>query len=122
MILHQKMKDVATNIICSNKVAKENLTFVLAKIAEKMSLLGITGGTMEGGGQEVHLSNCQIKKMQHQAKALKKKQAGRPQGGAAKSNNAQNNPNDYLSKETIKAIKKAAAKWGSKIIGWAFKG
>ncbi len=122
MILHQKMKDVVTNIICSNKVAKENLTFALAKIAEKMSLLGITSRTMEGGGQEVHLSNCQIKKMQHQAKALKKKQAGRPQGGAAKSNNAQNNPNDYLSKETIKAIKKVAGKWGSKIIGWAFKG
>jgi len=53
-ILHQKTKDIATNLICSNKAAKENLTFALAKITEKMLLLGITGWMMEGGGQEVH--------------------------------------------------------------------
>jgi len=87
-----------------------------------MSLLGVTGGTTEGGGQEVHLSNRQIKKMQCQVLALKKKQGGRPQGGAPKPNNTQHNPNDYLSKEMIEAIKKAAGKQGSKIIGWAFKG
>jgi len=31
-------------------------------------------------------------------------------------------PGDYLSKETIKAIKKAAGKQGNKVISWAFKG
>jgi len=74
MIIHQKTKDVAKDIICSNEEAKENLMVALAKIEDKMMLLGVTGSTAEGGGTETHTNNQQIKKMQCQAKALKKKQ------------------------------------------------
>jgi len=120
MITHAKTKDVAADLICASDEARENLTHILAKIAERMSLLGATTGSTEGG-LDNNASNRQIRKMKRKVKALQKKQErkGAQQG---KVNKSTQDPADYLSKETIEAIHKAASKQGNKVISWAFKG
>jgi len=49
MITHAKTKDVAADLICASNEARENLTHILAKIAERMSLLGAMMGSTERG-------------------------------------------------------------------------
>jgi len=59
--------------------------------------------------------------MKRNIRALQKKQE---QKGAlqGKANKPAQDPADYLSKEIIEAICKAAGKQGNKVISWAFKG
>jgi hypothetical protein len=62
MIAHEKTKNIAAEIIATNKAAKCNLKVALARIGERIQLLGfMTGGPTRDGGQAP--SNHQIKKL-----------------------------------------------------------
>ncbi len=116
MILHAKTKDVTADFICSSKEAREDLTNILVKIAEKMALLGVTTG-LSDGGTEAMASARQIRKLKRKAKALKKKQeCSGSQMQPDKPNKPAQDPSNYLSKETIEAIKRAAGIQGNIIL------
>jgi len=121
MIHHPKTKDIAGNIIFTTPYDKKELIKVMADIADKMSVVGVNPGSGRGGAESTTSDTRQIRKLKRKEKALKKKlkqkNLGTPHAG--KSDQV---PMDYLPKETIEAIRKAAGKHGNKVVAWPFKG
>jgi hypothetical protein len=127
MIAHDKTKSIAADVIFNSKKAKTNLTVALAKIGEKMTLLGVaTGqGSTGDGGQDTTPSNRQIRKLKRQIKALQKK-GGNSDSGHKSSGSGGGSQNHqtggFIPKSVLDALKKTGGKNGPKYCAWLMKG
>jgi len=121
MIHHPKTKDIAGNIIFTTPDDKKELIKVMADIVDKMSVEGVNPGSGRGGAESTTSDTQQIRKLKCKEKALKKKlkQKHLETPHASK---LDQDPMDYLPKETIEAIRKTAGKHSSKVVAWDFKG
>jgi hypothetical protein len=70
MILHEKTKGIAAEIVATDKKAKKSLRHALAKIGECMALLGTL--TQKGDDDQKSTPNRQIKKLKSKIKTLKR--------------------------------------------------
>jgi len=121
MIHHPKTKDIASDVIFTWPAhSDKQLISVMSGIATRMSIQGVNPAAAEGGN-EASTGTRQIRKLKRKEKALKKKLYKKNSENKQPAKSDQD-PADYIPKETIEAIKKAAVKHGSKVVAWAFKG
>jgi len=121
MIHHPKTKDIAGNIIFITPDDKKELIKVMADIADKMSVVGVNPGAWGGRAESTTSDTQKIRKLKCKEKALKKK-LKQKNLETPHSSKLDQDPTDYLPKETIEVIRKATGKHGSKVVAWAFKG
>ena len=112
MIHHDKTRQIAADIISSNKRVKENLKKALAKIGERMQLLGMMsgGGTNDGGLTPP--SSRLIKKLQRKVKAFQKKHPKR----------GDKQDSGFIPKGILDAIRKAGGDDGGKYVSMILNG
>jgi hypothetical protein len=117
MIIHERTRAVAAEIVATNRRAKRNLKIALAKIGERMQLLGVlTAGTSEGGQSAP--SNRQIKKLKRKVKALQKKDYK----GGSKPGRRDEALDDFIPKAVLDAIRQAGGDNGRKYVSYLLSG
>ena len=119
MIIHERTRNVAAEIVASDRRARKNLKRALAKIGERMQLLGVMTASTGDGGPQAPTSR-HIKMLKRKVKSLEKK-AGKPAGGF-KPNKRTEDKDDYIPQEVLDAITKAGGEHGGKFISYMLKG
>jgi hypothetical protein len=123
MIVHERTKGIAVDVITDDKKAKGDLEYALAKIGEKMTLKGTLTSNGEGGPGGMTNPQRQIKKLQQQVAKLKKKtgggQGGRGNGGGGGGNQQ---GNKYIPPDVIAAIKDKGGKKSGLYLSWLYNG
>jgi hypothetical protein len=124
MIVHERTKGIAIDVVTDDKKAKGDLEYALAKIGEKMTLKGTLTSTGEGGPGGTTNPQRQIKKLQQQVAKLKKKtgggQGGRGNGGGG--GGKQQGSNKYIPLDVIAAIKDKGCKKSGLYLSWLYNG
>jgi hypothetical protein len=99
MISHERTRTIAAEIVATDKKAKQSLKTAMARIGERMQLLGAM--TASNGDSRPPASNRQIKKLQRKIKAFQARGSG---GGNKPGKDADG---DFIPKAVLDALKKA---------------
>jgi hypothetical protein len=112
LIAHEKTHTIADEIIATNKKAKRSLKTALARIGERMQLLGAMTSTSGKGGPTP--SNRQIKKLKRKVKAFQKKEATGGNKGGFKGNDLDND----IPAKVLDAMRKAGGDKGGRYVNY----
>jgi hypothetical protein len=118
MIVHEKTKGVAVNIITERK-AKADLKYALAKIGRQMSYLGAVTASGEGGQNGPVNPARQIKRLKAKVKKLQKKNKG---SDRTDGNHDDKPSGNYIPSDVIEAIKAKGGKKGKLYVHWLMTG